>query len=97
MTHPHDNIRVGAITFVYSVTKRGWVFHGLSVIRNPLKASPVELRTSIDLAHSLAQIGVRFVPIPAETDEEFHTLATSLSQKLEMMVAKAEADERDQV
>ncbi len=34
------------------------------------------------------------MPIPAETDEEFHTLATSLSQKLEMMVAKAEADER---
>ncbi|EES4804137.1 DUF1317 family protein, partial [Escherichia coli] len=25
MKHPHDNIRVGAITFVYSVTKRGWV------------------------------------------------------------------------
>ncbi|EOY4215486.1 DUF1317 family protein, partial [Escherichia coli] len=23
MTHPHDNIRVGAITFIYSVTKRG--------------------------------------------------------------------------
>ena len=38
MTHPHDNIRVGAITFVYSVTKRGWVFPGLSVIQNPLKA-----------------------------------------------------------
>ena len=55
------------------------------------KASPVELRTSIEMAHSLAQIGVRFVPIPVETDEEFHTLATSLSQKLEMMVAKAEA------
>ncbi|END4177234.1 DUF1382 family protein, partial [Escherichia coli] len=51
----------------------------------------------IEMAHSLAQIGVRFVPIPVETDEEFHTLATSLSQKLEMMVAKAEADERDQV
>ena len=59
------------------------------------KASPVELRTSIEMAHSLA--GIRFVPIPVETDEEFHTLATSLSQKLEMMVAKAEADERDQV
>ena len=38
MTHPHDNIRVGAITFVYSITKRGWVFPGLSVIQNPLKA-----------------------------------------------------------
>ena len=61
------------------------------------KASPVELRTSIEMAHSLAQIGVRFVPIPVETDEEFHTLAASLSQNLEMMVAKAEADERDQV
>lgn len=51
----------------------------------------------IEMAHSLAQIGIRFVPIPVETDEEFHTLAASLSQKLEMMVAKAEADERDQV
>ncbi|HFP3209052.1 TPA: DUF1317 family protein [Escherichia coli] len=29
---------IGAITFIYSVTKRGWVFPGLSVIRNPLKA-----------------------------------------------------------
>ncbi|TVW53691.1 DUF1382 family protein [Streptococcus pneumoniae] len=53
------------------------------------KASSVELRTSIEMAHSL--------PIPVETDEEFHTLAESLSQKLEMMVAKAEADERNQV
>ncbi|EFK4104868.1 cruciferin, partial [Shigella flexneri] len=25
MKHPRDNIRVGAITFIYSVTKRGWV------------------------------------------------------------------------
>ncbi|EOZ1730570.1 DUF1317 family protein, partial [Escherichia coli] len=29
MKHPHDNIRVGTITFAYSVTKRGWVFPGL--------------------------------------------------------------------
>ncbi|EKH06261.1 hypothetical protein ECPA7_1379 [Escherichia coli PA7] len=35
------------------------------------------------------------MPIPVETDEAFHTLATSLSQKLEMMAAKAEANERD--
>ncbi|MBS3012873.1 DUF1382 family protein, partial [Helicobacter pylori] len=47
-------------------------------------------------AHILAQIVIRFVPIPVETDEEFHTLAASLSQKLEMMVAKAEVDERNQ-
>ncbi|QIV71393.1 DUF1317 family protein [Escherichia coli] len=33
MKHPRDNIRVGAITFIYSVTKRGWVFP----LRNPQK------------------------------------------------------------
>ncbi len=35
MTHPHDNIRVGTITFVYSVTKRGWVFPGLLLSEIP--------------------------------------------------------------
>ncbi|EPO1219930.1 DUF1382 family protein [Escherichia coli] len=34
------------------------------------KASPVELRTSIEMAHSLAQIGVRFVPIPVAEEIE---------------------------
>ncbi|EGM8092764.1 DUF1317 family protein [Escherichia coli] len=38
LNRPATHIRVGAITFIYSVTKRGWVFPGLSVIRNPLKA-----------------------------------------------------------
>ncbi|ENA0337378.1 DUF1382 family protein [Escherichia coli O12:H48] len=57
------------------------------------KASPVELRTSIEMAHSLAQIGVRFVPIPVETDEEFQMLAASAAQKLEIMANKAEKAE----
>ena len=57
------------------------------------KASPVELRVSIELAHSLAQIGVRFVPIPVETDEEFQMLAASAAQKLEIMANKAEKAE----
>ncbi|EEW0955594.1 DUF1317 family protein [Escherichia coli] len=38
MVCAHKRPRLGAITFVYSVTKRGRVFPGLSVIRNPLKA-----------------------------------------------------------
>ncbi len=42
---------------------------------------------------SLAQIGVRFVPIPVETDEEFHRLAASAAQKLEIMAAKVEKAE----
>lgn len=36
-----DNIRVGSVTQVYSIVKRGWVYPGLSVIRNPLKAQRV--------------------------------------------------------
>ncbi|WP_137471015.1 DUF1382 family protein, partial [Escherichia coli] len=52
------------------------------------------LRTSIEMAHSLAQIGVRFVPILVETDEEFHTLVASLSPTFEMMLAKAKLGER---
>lgn len=59
------------------------------------KASPVELRMSIEMAHSLAQIGVRFVPIPVETDEEFQRLAASAAQKLEIMAEKAEKAEGD--
>ncbi|EFZ3079788.1 DUF1382 family protein [Shigella boydii] len=57
------------------------------------KASPVELRVSIEMAYSLAQIGVRFVPIPVETDEEFQRLAASAAQKLEIMADKAEKAE----
>ncbi|EZK32444.1 hypothetical protein AB40_1793 [Escherichia coli 1-182-04_S1_C2] len=45
------------------------------------------------MAHSLAQIGVRFVPIPVETDEEFQMLAASAAQKLEIMADKAEKAE----
>ena len=59
------------------------------------KASPVELRVSIEMAHSLAQIGVRFVSIPVETDEEFQRLAASAAQKLEIMAEKAEKAEGD--
>nr|DAW89166.1 MAG TPA: Protein of unknown function (DUF1317) [Caudoviricetes sp.] len=38
MTNPHDNIRVGNVTLVYSSLRRGWVAPSGDVIRNPLKA-----------------------------------------------------------
>ncbi|WP_241165995.1 DUF1317 family protein [Citrobacter freundii] len=41
MKHAHDNIRVGRIILVYSVVQRGWVYPGLSVIRNPFKAQRI--------------------------------------------------------
>lgn len=38
MTNPHDSIRVGSITLVYSTLRRGWLAPGGLVIQNPLKA-----------------------------------------------------------
>ncbi|MGR1078967.1 DUF1317 family protein [Escherichia coli] len=39
MTNPHDSIRVGSITLVYSSVRRGWLAPGGQVIQNPLKAA----------------------------------------------------------
>lgn len=38
MTNSTDNIRVGSVTLVYSVSRRGWVAPRGKVIKNPLKA-----------------------------------------------------------
>ena len=39
MTNPHDSIRVGSITLVYSSVRRGWLAPGGQVIRNPSKSN----------------------------------------------------------
>ncbi|WPR78685.1 DUF1382 family protein [Klebsiella aerogenes] len=57
------------------------------------RASPVDLRKSIEIANHLAHIGIRFVPIPVATDEEFKALSAELSQKLEQMAVEAEKNE----
>jgi len=53
------------------------------------RASPVDLRKSLEIANHLAHIGIRFVPIPVTTDEEFQTLAAELSRRLEQMAVEA--------
>ncbi|MGY9523610.1 DUF1317 family protein [Citrobacter freundii] len=51
MTNPHDNIRVGSITLVYSTLRRGWLAPGGQIIRNPLKAQRIaELMNSKKVA-----------------------------------------------
>ncbi|HID8807170.1 DUF1382 family protein [Enterobacter roggenkampii] len=57
------------------------------------KASPVDLRKCLETAQMLAQAGIRFVPIPVESEEEFQTLATELSLRLEQMAVEAEKNE----
>ncbi|HIE7244152.1 TPA: DUF1382 family protein [Enterobacter hormaechei] len=49
------------------------------------RASPVDLRKSLEIANHLAHIGIRFVPIQVATEEEFQTLAAELSRRLENM------------
>lgn len=57
------------------------------------RASPVDLRKSIEIANHLANIGIRFVPIPVATEEEFQTLTAELSRRLEQMAVEAEKNE----
>lgn len=57
------------------------------------KASPVDLRKSLEITNHLAHIGIRFVPIPVATEEEFQTLAAELSLRLEQMAVEAEKNE----
>ncbi|EBS4934417.1 DUF1317 family protein [Salmonella enterica subsp. enterica serovar Goverdhan] len=46
MTNPHDNIRVGSITLVYSSLRCGWIVPGRKVIKNPLKAQRIAEMTN---------------------------------------------------
>lgn len=57
------------------------------------KASPVDLRKSLEIANRLALIGVRFVPIPAVSDEEFQALLSDLSMRLDQIAVEAEKNE----
>ncbi|CZV97042.1 DUF1382 family protein [Salmonella enterica] len=57
------------------------------------RAAPVDLRKCLEAAHSLAHIGIRFVPIPVATEEEFQTLSGELSRRLEQMAVEAEKNE----
>ncbi|MGM8688410.1 DUF1382 family protein [Enterobacter hormaechei subsp. steigerwaltii] len=57
------------------------------------RASPVDLRKSLEIANHLAQIGIRFVPIPVATEEDFQTLSAELSLRLEQMAVEAEKNE----
>ncbi|MEG9636276.1 DUF1382 family protein [Enterobacter asburiae] len=54
------------------------------------KASPGDLRKSLEIANNLAHIGIRFVPIQVATEEEFQTLAAELSRRLEQIAVEAE-------
>ncbi|HDE1388195.1 TPA: DUF1382 family protein [Klebsiella pneumoniae] len=57
------------------------------------RASSVDLRKSLEIANRLALIGVRFVPIPVVSDEEFQALLSDLSMRLDQIAVEAEKNE----
>ncbi|MER4546616.1 DUF1382 family protein [Klebsiella pneumoniae] len=57
------------------------------------RASSVDLRKSLEIANRLALIGVRFVPIPVVSDEEFQALLSDLSMRLVQIAVEAEKNE----
>ena len=57
------------------------------------KASPVDLRKCIEAANMLAQMGIRFVPMPAATDAEFSMLSALFMDKMEALAVEAEKKE----
>lgn len=57
------------------------------------RASPVDLRKCLEIANRLALIGVRFVPIPVVSDEEFQALLSYFSMRLDQIAVEAEKNE----
>ena len=57
------------------------------------RASPVDLRKCLEAAHMLANVGIRFVPIPVVSDEEFQALLSDLSMRLDQIAVEAEKNE----
>ena len=47
------------------------------------RATPVQMRDSLEMANALKMSGLRFVPIPVLDDADFAKLSTMLLQRLE--------------
>ncbi|HEI0268541.1 TPA: DUF1382 family protein [Escherichia coli] len=60
------------------------------------RASPVELRQSLEMANALASAGIRFVPVPVINDAGFNRLMDETRKILDDMLAEVEHDTTNQ-
>ena len=60
------------------------------------KASPVELRQSLEMANALASAGIRFVPVPVMNDAEFNRLVDESMKIINGMLVDVEHDTSNQ-
>ena len=60
------------------------------------RASPVELRQSLEMANALASAGIRFVPVPVINDAGFNRLVDDSRKIIDGMLVEAEYDTTNQ-
>lgn len=60
------------------------------------RASPVELRQSLEMANALASAGIRFVPVPVINDAGFNRLVEESREIIDGMFIEAEHDTTNQ-
>ena len=60
------------------------------------KASPVELRQSLEMANALASAGIRFVPVPVVNNAEFNRLVDESMKIIDGMLVDVEHDTSNQ-
>lgn len=60
------------------------------------RASPVELRQSLEMANALASAGIRFVPVPVINDAGFNRLIDESRKIIDGTLIEAEHDTTNQ-
>lgn len=56
------------------------------------RASPSELRKSLEAAQALVRAGILFVPMPVLSETDHAALASQMHDRLETMAVQAEKD-----
>lgn len=60
------------------------------------RASPVELRKSLEMANELASAGIRFVPVPVINDAGFNRLIDESRKIIDGMLTEVEYETTNQ-
>ena len=58
------------------------------------RASPIQLRQSLEMANTMVKHGIRFVCMPVVDESDFLNLASQATERLERMALIAEATEQ---
>lgn len=58
------------------------------------RASPSELRKSLEAARAMVQAGILFVPMPVLSQQDHAELANQMQNRLDTMAVEAEKDDQ---